>query len=281
MDSRDYEKILDSMPETGIYVIQEKDHSILYFNRRVRQLCPNIREGMICHDVWGGSCENCPFKIMQSGQKCRSIGYNALFGGLVDIIAARTMWKDTIPAFVITVTPRISDVGDIHNIPEDASENSPSAILSGADSNAARPGLMPSLQSLQDRAYIIASLSSLFFSTYYVDLEHDTFRVVSQLSKVGDILGDKVNCTAALQIYANNFIYDEDRDRYLNVMNIQNWLETLRWWNPYVTIEYRTIPDNPDVSPEEYARVRATAVLARTGTDDLPKTIVYVAQNLT
>ena len=140
---------------------------------------------------------------------------------------------------------------------------------------------MLSLQSMQDRAYIIGSLSSLFFSTYYVDLEHDTFRVVSQLSKVGDILGDEVNCTAALQIYANNFIHAEDRDRYLNVMNIHNWADSLRWWNPYVTIEYRTIPDDSDVSLGKNIRVRATAVLARTGTDDLPKTIVYVAQNVT
>lgn len=281
MDSRDYEKILDSMPETGVYVIQEENHSILYFNRRVRQVCPDIREGMAFHDVWGGSCENCPLKLMQGRQEFRSVRYSALFGGEVDMIAARTMWKDTIPAFVITITPRASDIRGIHNIPWDISESSRPATFSEKDSDTIGQGLMLSPQSMQDRTYIIASLSSLFFSTYYVDLEQDTFRVVSQLSKVGDILGEKVNCTAALQIYANNFICAEDRDRYLNVMNIQNWSETLRWWNPYVTIEYRTILDNPDISSEEYARVRATAVLARTGADDLPKTVVYVAQNVT
>ena len=104
--------------------------------------------------------------------------------------------------------------------------------------------------------------------------------MVSQLSKVGDILGDEVNCTAALQVYANNFIHSEDREKYLQVMNIQNWLKNLRWWNPYVTVEYRTIPDNPGASPKEYMRVRATAVLAQTGAGDLPKTVVYVAQNM-
>ena len=45
------------------------------------------------------------------------------------------------------------------------------------------------LQSMEDRAYIISSLSSLFFSTYYVDLEHDTFRSVNQPGRIGDVLG--------------------------------------------------------------------------------------------
>ena len=29
-----YEKILDAMPDTGVYVIRAKDRSVLYFNRR-------------------------------------------------------------------------------------------------------------------------------------------------------------------------------------------------------------------------------------------------------
>ncbi|MCI8800521.1 hypothetical protein [Acetatifactor muris] len=526
MNSRDYEKILNAMPETGVYVIQEEDHSILYFNKRVQQVCPDIQRSRVCHEVWGGSCKNCPLLTIKSRQESRSISYNALFGGVVDIIATRTLWEDTIPAFVITVTPRIGSytyrkllrvdlekdtydvlkvdsdiwltgkegahisaqlenlvkngaihsedvvrftefiepnalrnalltgkklltciyrrrcadgfrwhmmeiipafdytsenqtaifcVRDVHDMPWSGVESSRSNILNGIDSDIIRRELISDnhsfqmapilkarysmmsmvhldsgqcerldlthvpqiqntlvgdydhyvalaladyihpedtdhyrrtlslqhlrekatatkeyaeercqyrmkgtpvrwieqhvvyirqgeavtvnllgqditekkqqealrLQAMQDRAYIIGSLSSLFFSTYYIDLEHDTFRVVSQLSKIGDILGDEVNCTAALQVYANNFIHSEDREKYLQVMNIQNWLKHLRWWNPYVTVEYRTIPDNPGAGPEEYMRVRATAVLAQTGAGDLPKTVVYVAQNMT
>ena len=107
MNSRDYEKILNAMPETGVYVIQEEDHSILYFNKRVQQVCPDIQRSRVCHEVWGGSCKNCPLLTIKSRQESRSISYNALFGGVVDIIATRTLWEDTIPAFVITVTPRI------------------------------------------------------------------------------------------------------------------------------------------------------------------------------
>lgn len=133
-------------------------------------------------------------------------------------------------------------------------------------------------QALEDRAYIISSLSSLFFSTYYVDLEHDTFRAVSQLSKVGDILGSEVDCVAALRIYAENFVHPEDREEYLQVMNPENWRQTLRWWHPYTALEYRTLPEN---DAQECGWIRATAVIAQIGVDDIPKTVVYMAQDIT
>lgn len=133
-------------------------------------------------------------------------------------------------------------------------------------------------QALEDRSYIISSLSSLFFSTYYVDLEHDTFRAVTQLSKVGDILGTEVDCVAALRIYAENFVHSEDREEYLRIMNPENWRRTLRWWHPYTALEYRTPPDD---ETQECGWIRATAVVAQIGEDDIPKTVVYWAQDIT
>lgn len=133
------------------------------------------------------------------------------------------------------------------------------------------------LRSLEDRAYIISSLSSLFFSTYYVDLEKDTYRAVTQLGRVGDVLGGEVNFTAALGIYASHFVHPDDRDMYLQVMSVGNLVESLRWWQPIVACEYRKLPEGPG----DCSWVRASAVLARTGEDDLPKTAVYVAQDIT
>lgn len=133
-------------------------------------------------------------------------------------------------------------------------------------------------QALQDRSYIISSLSSLFFSTYYVDLEHETFRAVTQLSKVGGLLGNEVNCAAALRIYADNFIHPDDRAEYLRIMNPEYWRGNLRWWKPSVALEYRKVPED---DTEECGRVRATAVIAQIGADDIPKTIVYLAQDIT
>lgn len=137
-----------------------------------------------------------------------------------------------------------------------------------------------SRQALEERAYIISSLSSLFFSTYYMDLEQDTFRAVTQLSRVGDVLGNEINCTAALQIYANHFVHPDDREEYLRIMSVDYLREKLRWWQPHVAVEYRRMSDEPGAAPDSWSWVRATAVLARAGTDDMPRTAVYVAQNI-
>lgn len=126
------------------------------------------------------------------------------------------------------------------------------------------------LQSLEDRAYIISSLSSLFFSTYYVNLEQDTFRTVTQLGRVGDVLGDEVNYTAALNIYANHFIHPDDREEYLDIMGVQNLRNSLRWWQPCTAFEYRRLSEEPGAGPDTWSWVRASAVLARSGEDDLP-----------
>lgn len=134
---------------------------------------------------------------------------------------------------------------------------------------------------VEDWAYIISSLSSLFFSTYYLDLEHDTFRAVTQLRRVGDVLGDEVNCTAALQIYANHFIHPEDREEYLRVMSMDNLRESLRWWQPIAAVEYRGLLEEPAAPPNAWRWVRASVVLARAGADDRPQTAVYVAQDIT
>lgn len=139
---------------------------------------------------------------------------------------------------------------------------------------------MEMLCSLEDRVYIISSLSSLFFSTYYINLEQDTFRTVTQLGQVGDVLGDEINYTAALNIYASHFIHPEDRAEYLNVMGVQNLRDNLRWWQPCVVFEYRKLADEADVGQDDWVWVRASAILARTGEDDLPQTAVYVAQDI-
>lgn len=135
-------------------------------------------------------------------------------------------------------------------------------------------------RALEDRAYIIGSLSSLFFATYYVNLEQDTFRTVTQQRRVGDVLGDEVNCTAALRVYADHFIHPDDRAEYLRVMNVGNLSGQLRWWKPSVAVEYRKLSGASDREKDAWQWVRATALLARTGTDDMPKTAVYVAQDI-
>jgi len=150
----------------------------------------------------------------------------------------------------------------------------------GQDVTRAKQEEASHLRALEDRAYMITSLSSLFFSTYYVDLERDTFRAVTQQKAVGRILGAEVNFATALQLYAEQFIHPDDRDRYLHAMNVEHLRESLRWWQPYVSVEYRKLPDIPTPDGSGCQWVRAIAVLSRVGSDDMPKTAVYVARSI-
>lgn len=105
METRDYENILDSLEMTGIYVIREDNHQILYFNKRVKEVAPDIELGMVCHELWAGSCSNCPLLTIGSRKESRSINYDDPFGKVVDIVATRIMWRGSVPAFSVAVTP--------------------------------------------------------------------------------------------------------------------------------------------------------------------------------
>ncbi len=105
MKASQYEMILDSLQMTGVYVIREDNHKILYYNKRVREVAPNVKKGMICHELWKGTCDNCPLLYIGDKKEARSVNYDDPFGKTVEIAATRILWLDTIPAFMIAVTP--------------------------------------------------------------------------------------------------------------------------------------------------------------------------------
>ncbi len=115
MRTKDYKMILDSLQTTGVYVIREDSHEILYYNRHVEEVAPNIREGMICHEIWSGSCDNCPLINIGDKTEARAINYDDPFGRIVEITATRIMWENTEPAFLIMVTPYTELDNYIHN----------------------------------------------------------------------------------------------------------------------------------------------------------------------
>lgn len=115
MNNQTYGSILDAIPMAGIYVIREDDHKILYFNKRVKEVEPEIEIGMICHEVWTGICSNCPLFSIGDRKECRTLNYDNPFGRVVDITATRILWQDSVPAFVITVTPHVETASYIYN----------------------------------------------------------------------------------------------------------------------------------------------------------------------
>lgn len=134
----------------------------------------------------------------------------------------------------------------------------------------------------QEQSDIIRSLSGMFFATYYANLEQDTFRSVTQkLPEVKQTLDNKIDYETGLKTYAEKFIHPDDRDEYLRVMSIQNLKKNLSRKNPYVTMAYRRLPENPAADPNEYGWIRSTAVMSQTGADGKACSIVYAAQDVT
>ncbi|MDO4298646.1 MAG: HAMP domain-containing sensor histidine kinase [Lachnospiraceae bacterium] len=107
--------ILDSLQMTGVYVIREDNHEILYFNKRVKEVAPNVREGMACHELWKGTCSNCPLLYIGDRKEAWTVNYDDPFGKVVEIAATRLLWEDTIPAFMIAVTPYAETVNFVYH----------------------------------------------------------------------------------------------------------------------------------------------------------------------
>ena len=518
MNNDDFRKILDSMEETGVYVIREEDYRILYCNRRVREVTPDAKEGMVCRDLWPGCCGNCPLLTIGDKKTSRTVNYNSPFGHVVDLVATRIMWEDRIPAFVITLTPHreessvrsqevIRSLGeqnfDIYLIDLDADlvdpvrvdgqmqENSRgflvgwdrqlrleiqeqvhweyqeefqrrfsleglkkaraagngqvemicqwsrsgeiysyisiqasfgggegrrqyvtlalqdvedrvrqeiassqrdmqmaailkcrysemttvhlySGLCENIDLNSAAgpedfqpvdyvqlvserlEEIVPedavqvlqalSLEHLQqtaletedyleevcqyrlkgqpvrwmeqhiiysrqfgevivnimgrditreksqeadrveqdrEKADIIRSMSGLFFATYYVDLDQDLFQRVIQLRDGGKLLGTRSGYTQGLQTYTDKYIHPEDQEEYLEMMSISNLRENLGKDRPYLVMEYRMVPGNPEAGPEECGWIRSTAVPVRTDEKGHPVKVLCASQDVT
>lgn len=131
----------------------------------------------------------------------------------------------------------------------------------------------------REQAEIIDSLSSMFFATYYGDLEHDVLRSVNQEEEVRKLLGEQTDYTSALRIYAETFVHPEDRADYLYTMSARNLRQVLRPDQPFVTFAYRKRPENTE--SEDYGWIRATAVMAQTDEEGKATSIVYAAQDVT
>ncbi|MCH1981604.1 ATP-binding protein [Ruminococcus sp. OA3] len=89
-------KILDSLDDTGVYVIKKENRTLLYYNQTVKNLRPDIVLGMTCRQVFPDGDEYCP---------CRIIRYSEIMGQMVTISVREIQWDDEIPACMITLNP--------------------------------------------------------------------------------------------------------------------------------------------------------------------------------
>ena len=109
LDGQNYFNILDSLQETGVYVIREDNHQLLYMNQRVRSAAPSAQVGTACRRMWPELCASCPLLTIGDRQESRSVCHSGSFGQIINLTASRTMWDGGTPAFVITLTPHTEE----------------------------------------------------------------------------------------------------------------------------------------------------------------------------
>ena len=131
----------------------------------------------------------------------------------------------------------------------------------------------------QDWSYIINSMSSMFFATYYIDLDTDTFRIIKQTSKSGNILSITQNYNEAISTYSQHSVHPDDREEYMETLGRPNLLNSLSLHHPFVAIEYQRIKKKHNVTKGN-GWIRATVILIETK-NNIPTKALYVEQDVT
>ena len=262
MEVSSYEMLLDSLQTTGVYVIREDNHQILYFNRWVKDAAPGIALGMVCQELWESACANCPLRDMKRESKSMNCG--TISGYSVDMTATKIMWQESIPAFMITVTPH---AGGGEETKEIGGQNQKQKEEKEKEEE-------------EEEVRILHSLGSLFFAVYDIDLRAGTFRMVTQRGEVGNTLGTEVNYMEGMHVYSRNFVHPECREEYEQKMDLANLRKKLNPAHPFVAVEYQRIKKESGEEPKENGWIRATVILSEYRNGQAVKA-VYAAQDVT
>lgn len=204
METRDYELVLDSLQTTGIYVIREDTHEILYFNKRVQEAAPGIRLGMVCHELWKDSCNHCPLLTIGDRKTSRSVNYDDPFGKVVDIAATRILWEGSIPAVSVAVTSRPDAGGGYGRMQEDGL-----TVEGGEIIQTSRKELEE--VNLQNQE-IIKFLGEMNFGIYVIDLHTGIVNPIRLAADLRELVSTEImEWDELFQILLQNFYHPDYR----------------------------------------------------------------------
>lgn len=220
MKAREYELILDSLQMTAVYVIREDDHKILYYNKRVREVAPNIEKGMVCHELWKGTCDNCPLLYIGDKNEARSVNYDDPFGKAVEIAATRIMWEETIPAFMITVTPYAEVTNHIYH-----------KVLRGNLSTNSYSVVKVDEEEIQEMREYLTSLADWFYG----------------MSKCGYVYEDDIERYENFVNFDNMKAELKKGAKKLNCIYRRKVGDRYRWHNLEIVPDFDYSDDNPKV----------------------------------
>lgn len=108
MGNDNYIRMLNSLGETGIFVVSADSRELLYFNDIIREVSGKAKIGERCRNIWPVMCKDCPLRFMEGKESYYSVRYNTAFGRVAEIHINRTVW-DGREAFVIMASPHMPD----------------------------------------------------------------------------------------------------------------------------------------------------------------------------
>lgn len=217
--------ILNNLGNTGVYVIRQDTHEILYFNDRVRRVAPDVRLGMPCHELFPGECCNCPLLTIQPEQNThQTVNYGDTFGDVVDIAATRITWSDQDgteqPAFLISVTPHLA--------------------------TAAEQAELEARKQLQaDNETLLASLTSLFGEFFVVNTYTNTYKIFKQDLPLANMCPEQ-GFERANQLYCQSVIHPDDQALFMEHFSLTALRRAIAAGKQGVSLELRRMTPEGD-----------------------------------
>lgn len=95
----------------------------------------------------------------------------------------------------------------------------------------------------QNQYNMIQSLSSVYYTMYYVDLDVNLITAIDNQMDSDIMLTSRGNFSQMMMIYGNNCIHYDDREDFLKFMSRHHFQTALSFDNPFLEMEYRRIYD--------------------------------------
>lgn len=126
----------------------------------------------------------------------------------------------------------------------------------------------------QDQDTMIHSLSSVYYTMYYVDCDTNIITAIDNQMDSDIMLSSRGSFSQMTAVYANNCIHYDDREKFREFMNIHNFKKSLSYENPVIETEYRRIYDYG----MEWIRAEVILVSMENGT---ARRVLFATRNIT
>ena len=64
-----FERVLDAITNAGIYIIEKRSHTIIYCNKRFKELLPAAEVSLGCYEIGMDICNRCPLESYDPAKK--------------------------------------------------------------------------------------------------------------------------------------------------------------------------------------------------------------------